>query len=87
MLHFTCAGYTRKFELVTRIKEVIAEEKCPRNNYDLSDTATQAKTTIAKALCIIHVVTNQKGISSLQCSNRISIPATLEVKRRINSHF
>ena len=70
-------GTQGQFELVTRIKEVIAKEKCPRNNYDLSGAATQAKTTIAKALCIIHVVTNQKGISS---SNRISIPATLEVK-------
>ena len=27
----------RQFELATRITEVVAKEKCPRDSYDLSD--------------------------------------------------
>ena len=33
-------GARGQFELVMRIKEVAAKEKCPRNSYDLGDAAT-----------------------------------------------
>ena len=33
-------GTHGQFELVTRIKEMVATEKCSRNSYDLRDAAT-----------------------------------------------
>ena len=44
-------GARGKFELATRIKEVVANQKCPINSYNLGDTATQITSLI---MCVYY---------------------------------